>query len=180
MTVKSLLTGLVGAVALAGLAHPASAQTRADLIPLGASAASGAVCQAIRDYDDPVVQGAGRRAWNIRCRGWEGSLGRLYAIEKGSDAGVWQASLGGRAECMDGKAATVAGLSGVSRRPCRSAGAKSPYVAYEAKKGGGFYDFGNGQAAEVARYRDRAYAGLTQLRESLGSITLVESKSTDE
>ena len=48
------------------------------------------------------------------------------------------------------------------------------------KKGGGFYEFGNGQGAEVARYRDRAYAGLSQLRESLGAITLVESQSTDE
>ncbi len=47
--------------------RPPSAQTRADLIPLGQSAASGAVCQAVRDYDDPVVQGAGRRAWNIRA-----------------------------------------------------------------------------------------------------------------
>jgi len=44
------------------------------------------------------------------------------------------------------------------------------------KLGRGFYGFGNGQGAEVARCRDRAYADLTQLRDSLGSITLVESR----
>ena len=150
MTVKGFITGLVGALALTALPHAASAQTRADLIPLGSSAASGAVCQAVRDYDDPVVQGAGRRAWNVRCRGWEGSLGRLYAIEKGSDAGVWQTSLAGRADCSDQKSATVAGLSGVTRRACRSAGAKAPYLAYDAKKGAGFYAAeGAAQIADV-------------------------------
>src|SRR6185436_62279 len=41
-------------------------------------------------------------------------------------------------------------LSAVSRRTCHSAGAKSPYVAYEAKKGGGFYAAeGAAQIADV-------------------------------
>jgi len=163
MTVKSLLTGLVGALALTALAHPAAAQTRADLIPLGSSAASGAVCQAVRDYDDPVVQGAGRRAWNIRCRGWEGSLGRLYAIEKGADAGVWQTALTGRAECMDQKAAVVSGLSDVNRRACRSAGAKAPYLAYAAKKGAGFYAAeGAAQIADVLETGLRVVSGAAK------------------
>ena len=93
---KSLLL-LGGAVLLTGAPSMAGAQTRADLIPLGQSAASGAVCQAVRDYDDPAVQAAGRRAWNIRCRGWEGSLGRIYVLPKASDAGVWERSLSARA-----------------------------------------------------------------------------------
>ena len=42
------------------------------------------------------------------------------------------------------------------------------------KSGEGFYAFGNGQADAVARYRDRAYAGLNRLREDLGEIRLVE------
>ena len=42
------------------------------------------------------------------------------------------------------------------------------------KSGQGFYEFGDGQGAEVARYRDRAYAGLNRLREELGTIELVE------
>lgn len=44
------------------------------------------------------------------------------------------------------------------------------------KNGRGFYEFGNGQAAEVARYRDRAYAGLNKLREDLGAIELTHTK----
>ena len=69
-------------------------------------------------------------------------------------------------------------MSGSACRPCSPI--RSSGDGFGLKKGGGFYEFGNGQGAEVARYRDRAYAGLTQLRESLGAITLVESKSTDE
>jgi 3-hydroxybutyryl-CoA dehydrogenase len=40
------------------------------------------------------------------------------------------------------------------------------------KNGHGFYEFDAEQAFAVARYRDRAYAGLNQLREDLGSVTL--------
>ena len=90
---KTFYLGLSAALLLISGPGAAEAQTRADLIPLGRSAASGAVCQAVRDYDDPVVQAAGRRAWNIRCRGWEGSLGRLYALPKATDAGVWETAL---------------------------------------------------------------------------------------
>src|SRR4051812_4047035 len=163
MMVKRLLTGFAGALALATFPPATSAQTRADLVPLGSSAASGAVCQAVRDYDDPVVQGAGRRAWNIRCRGWEGSLGRLYAIEKGSDAGAWQTALTGRADCMDQKAAVVPGLSDVNRRACRSAGAKAPYLAYAARKGGGFYAAeGAAQIADVLETGLRVVSGTAK------------------
>jgi 3-hydroxybutyryl-CoA dehydrogenase len=35
------------------------------------------------------------------------------------------------------------------------------------KTGQGFFDYPDGRAAEVARYRDRAYAGLTRLREQV-------------
>jgi len=45
------------------------------------------------------------------------------------------------------------------------------------KKGTGFYEFGNGQGAEVAQYRDKAYASLTKLRAELGEINLVEGPS---
>ena len=38
----------------------------------------------------------------------------------------------------------------------------------------GFFEFGDDQGAEVARYRDRAYAGLNWLRDELGTIELVE------
>jgi 3-hydroxybutyryl-CoA dehydrogenase len=42
------------------------------------------------------------------------------------------------------------------------------------KSGQGFYEFDQGQTTEVARYRDRAYAALTRLREELGQVTLSE------
>jgi CHAT domain-containing protein len=145
---KSLLLG--GAVVLAGLAVHAQAQTRADLIPLGQSAASGAVCQAVRDYDDPAVQAAGRRAWNIRCRGWEGSLGRIYVLPNASDAPVWERSMASRATCEAGKSSDLAGLGAVSRRACRSAAGNAPYLAYSSNKGGGLYAVeGPAQIADV-------------------------------
>jgi 3-hydroxybutyryl-CoA dehydrogenase len=42
------------------------------------------------------------------------------------------------------------------------------------KNGKGFYDFDDEQAEEVARYRDRAYARLTGLRDDLGDVELRE------
>ena len=151
MTSKRFLLGLCGGVLLAlSSTALAAAQTRADLIPLGRSGASGAVCQAVRDYDDPVVQGAGRRGWNIRCRGWEGSLGRLYALPKAADAGVWETALTGRAQCEAGKSESVAGLGAVSRRACRSNAGKAPYLAYQSGRGGGLYTAeGPAQIADV-------------------------------
>lgn len=146
---KSLLL-LGGAVLLTGLPSAVGAQTRADLIPLGQSAASGAVCQAVRDYDDPAVQAAGRRAWNIRCRGWEGSLGRLYVLPRASDSSVWETSLGSRATCETSKSEQLAGLGDVTRRICRGSVANAPYLAYSSNKGGGLYAAeGPAQIADV-------------------------------
>ena len=140
MFCKPFYLGLCAALLLISVPGAAEAQTRADLISLGRSAASGAVCQAVRDYDDPVVQAAGRRAWNIRCRGWEGSLGRLYALPKAADADVWETALKTRAECdTQAKSEPVTGLGAISRRACRSASGKAPYLAYSSGKGGALY-----------------------------------------
>lgn len=137
---RTFYLGLGATLVLMAAPGASQAQTRADLIPLGRSAASGAVCQAVRDYDDPVVQAAGRRAWNIRCRGWEGSLGRLYALPKAADVGVWEAALKTRAECdSQSKSEPVAGLGAVARRACRSAAGKAPYLAYNSGRGGALY-----------------------------------------
>ncbi len=40
------------------------------------------------------------------------------------------------------------------------------------KTGQGFYQFGQEQTTDVARYRDRAYTGLNRLREELGRVEL--------
>lgn len=42
------------------------------------------------------------------------------------------------------------------------------------KSGQGFYDFSDGTGADVARYRDHAYAGLNRLRGNLGDVELRE------
>lgn len=160
MMAKRIILAAGSLLVLAASPYGATAQTRADLIPLGQSAASGAVCQAVRDYDDPVVQGAGRRAWNIRCRGWEGSLGRLYVFEKGADAGAWETALSGRAQCADTKTQAVGALSGVSRRACRSARGAAPYLAYSARKGAGVYTAeGPAQIADVLETGLKVVAG---------------------
>ncbi|MEV4648505.1 3-hydroxyacyl-CoA dehydrogenase family protein [Saccharopolyspora sp. NPDC049357] len=44
------------------------------------------------------------------------------------------------------------------------------------KTGQGFYEFDDGVGTDVARYRDRAYAGLDRLRQELGEIDLVERR----
>jgi len=47
------------------------------------------------------------------------------------------------------------------------------------KNGQGFYDFADGRADQVARYRDRAYAALTRLREDLGGVPWHEHGSPE-
>lgn len=179
MTWKSPLLGLSGAVVLTALSSAAGAQTRADLIPLGQSAASGAVCQAVRDYDDPVVQAAGRRAWSVRCRGWEGGLGRLYALPKTADAASWETALTGRAACSAARSETIAGLGGVDRRACRSAAGEAPYLAYSAVKGGQLYAAeGAAQLADVLEAGLKVVAGaarppaLSQVQTSAASAEI--------
>jgi hypothetical protein len=133
---KRALPGLVAVGLLTAAGAATAAPSRADLIPLGRSAGSGAVCQAVRDYEDPAVQAAGRRAWNIRCRGWDGSLGRLYVLPARDGASPWETALATRAVCAAAKPQDLADLDEVARRACRSAAAKSPYLAYQARKDG--------------------------------------------
>jgi CHAT domain-containing protein len=113
----------------------AGAQARGDIVSLGQSAQSGAVCQAVRDYDDPVAQRPGGRAWSIRCKGWDAPIGRLYLTPQTAALASWRKALGGRAECKPYERATVASLSNATRALCRFGAAKTPYVAYEARHG---------------------------------------------
>lgn len=157
MIVRGLLASLAAAAVLGGTA---SAQTRADLIPLGQSAASGAVCQAVRDYDDPVAQGAGRRAWNIRCRGWEGNLGRLYTLPSADAVEAWEGALSSRVECQTGKTESLAGLGATNRRACRGRSGQAPYLAYDARRGANlFVAEGAAQLADVLETGLRVVSG---------------------
>ena len=117
----------------------------------------------MRDYDDPVVQGVGRRAWNVRCRGWEVSLGRLYVLPGPGEQALWTDALGKRATCTDGKAQTLTGLGSVTRSPCRMTYGKATYVAYRAKKGGALYAAeGASQIADVLETGLRVVSGAAK------------------
>src|SRR6185437_2204909 len=91
------------AVLLAASAEAAAAAPRQDFA-LGQSARSGAVCQAVRDFDDPLAARAGLRAWQVMCRGWTQTLGRIYAFRGDGEtaAQAWRAGLGERADCQPG------------------------------------------------------------------------------
>jgi CHAT domain-containing protein len=160
---QRLFAASAALIVLAGWVPVAQAQTRADLIPLGRSSASGAVCEAVRDYDDPVVQGPGRRAWSVRCRGWEASLGRLYALPKSADQPLWSKALAARAACAEGKPQVLAGLSSVSRRACHTVAGSAPYLAYDARRRAGVYTAeGASQIADVLETGLRVVSGAAK------------------
>jgi len=105
-----------------------------ELFPLGQSAASGAVCEAVRDYQDPLGQGADAKAWRLRCRGYSTVLGRIYQLPAGQKA-AWSEALKARAEC----AAPEAAPGGVpaTLATCKVGGqGGAPYIVYLSEKGG--------------------------------------------
>lgn len=120
-----------------------------DVTPLGRSSTSGAVCQAVRDYEDDLAEHPGARAWSIRCLGWDVPIGRLYRLPAADVAG-WERDLAARAICQANKPQGLAGISGVERRACRDAGLKVPYVVYVGRRGR-FTDIAEGfaQVADV-------------------------------
>jgi CHAT domain-containing protein len=163
MSRARMLAALSGAAVLVGLAGAGHAQTRADLIPLGRSAVSGAVCEAVRDYDDPVVQAQGRRGWNIHCRGWDVSLGRLYVLPTSAGETAWTQALAQRAVCTEPKSETLAGLGAVNRRACHATGSNSTYLSYGAKHGQTLFAAeGASQIADVLETGLRVVAGAAK------------------
>ena len=66
---NALKTSLLLAALIGGMvATAARAQNLPEVFPLGRSKASGAVCQAVRDYEDPLVQARGAKAWTLSGR----------------------------------------------------------------------------------------------------------------
>ncbi len=135
---------LLGAAAL--LPAIAGAQVRGEVVSLGRGSQSGAVCRAVRDYDDPVAQLPGGRAWVIRCQGWDAPIGRLYLARTASALEPWRKALAARAECKPSAPQALAGLANVARSTCRLGDAKLPYLAYQAHRGR-FVLAGEGYAA---------------------------------
>jgi len=115
-------------------AAPATAAPPDDF-PLGQSAKTGAVCEAIRNDDDPAVQTRGAIAWSVRCRGWTGDLGHLYLYARASDpaladGGLWRTALADRAKCDAPAPLALGGLEGAVEARCVTVKGGSPYVAY--------------------------------------------------
>lgn len=106
------------------------------------SARSGALCQAVRDYEDPAAQLRGARAWAVRCRGWEVALGHLYSFDRNAatavaDSGPWRGELVKRASCSAFQQANVASVSGTLSAECRSIPGGATYQAYQTVQGDG-------------------------------------------
>src|SRR5579859_450194 len=127
---------LLTALTLAASAQAASAAPREDF-PLGQSARSGAVCQAVRDFEDPRAAKAGLRAWQVTCRGWTQTLGRIYAFhgDGATAAQAWRRALAERATCEPGGAVPDPLLAKTTLATCKSKPLGVNYVAYEAQAG---------------------------------------------
>jgi CHAT domain-containing protein/tetratricopeptide (TPR) repeat protein len=117
------------------LSETAAAQVRGDVTPLGQGAKSGAVCLAVRDYDDPMAQQPGGRVWSIRCRGWDAPIGRLYMTPSAEAVAVWLKTLAGRAACRAPTAEALLGLTTMQRSPCTLTGSNTPFLRYVGRRG---------------------------------------------
>ena len=128
----SALAVFVAAATLPGIV---SAQVRGDTASLGRGAQSGAVCQAVRDYDDEVAQRPGGRAWVIRCQGWDAPIGRVYLAPHMLGLSPWRKALAAKTQCKPAEPETLAGLASVTRSACRLGDTKAPYLVYAARRG---------------------------------------------
>ncbi len=153
--------GLAASVLAAAPAGPSlAAAARGDIFPIGRSATSGAVCEAVRQYDDPLAQHRGARAWNVRCRGWDITLGRIYAFDvdgaaKVNDASAWARDLATRLNCAPRSPGQVADLREVSLALCKSGETDLESVVYRARLGATF-----GAAEGFPQMADILEAGL--------------------
>jgi hypothetical protein len=125
----SLMATLPGA-----LAHAAP---HTETFPLGVSSSTGAVCEAIRDYDDPLAQSGRTQSWVVRCKGFDVPLGHLYAFKGSASNAAWRGALADHTQCQPTLPASIAGLTDARRSACKDAKTGAPYLTYEASRGGG-------------------------------------------
>jgi CHAT domain-containing protein len=105
---------------------------------LGRSATSGAVCRAVRDFDDPAGVGEGRRAWQVKCSGWTQTLGRLYYLKSDRAVGAnstWRKGLAGRADCDFAHAMPQKQMRSTIAVNCKSKPVGVDYIAYAKTAG---------------------------------------------
>lgn len=129
LTLAALLGGLTLATAAGAAPAPAP-----EVFPLGQSGASGAVCEAVRDYQDPLAQRGGR-VWRLQCRGYAAKLGRLYQAAPARKAD-WRSALAAGADC-GASAKAPRGLP-AALITCKLKDGGSPYVAMTSDEGGVF------------------------------------------
>ena len=125
-----LLAALAGGWAIA-----AAAQPTAEVFPLGRSQLSGAVCEAVRNYDDDLNQFKGARVWNVRCQGWETQLGKLYLLPQEAAETGWRKQLAARANCAPPAAHEIKGLRSGAQQICGFGASKQPYIVYTGASG---------------------------------------------
>src|ERR1017187_3348463 len=101
------LTLVLATAASPGAAAPAHGKRFDGFNPhfnLG-QAANGAVCEATRGFDGPLVDQGGR-VWKVTCRGWSNTLGNLYlfpASKARSAEAAWRKQLAARTDCASRK-----------------------------------------------------------------------------
>jgi len=120
-------------VCLTGPAH--AAKPVPEVFALGQSRASGAICDASRDYQDPIAMAGTSKAWRVRCRGYSTALGRVYQLPTSQKA-AWQSALAQRAECSTGTPAP-GGLP-AKLSTCKLIQGGAPYVVFLAEQGAEF------------------------------------------
>jgi hypothetical protein len=106
-------------------------------------AANGAVCEATRGFDGPLVDQGGR-VWNVTCRGWSNTLGNLYLFPASKAAraeAIWRKLLAARTDCVSGEARPTSqpGLGQPAlgeKRSCKTLAASLGYVVYRSTGGG--------------------------------------------
>ena len=127
---------VLAALGLVASAQAALAAPREDFT-LGQSARSGAVCTAVRDFDDPLAARAGARAWQVMCRGWTQTLGRIYAFHADQAAATqaWRASLAEHATCEPSVNAPDPTLPKTTLSACKTKPLGAGYLVYEAHAG---------------------------------------------
>jgi CHAT domain-containing protein len=129
---------VLAAAASLGLGQGANAAAAPESFLLGTSARTGDICEALSDDNDIAAQRKGGHAWAVRCRGWNYDFGRLYAFTREGDAavregGVWAQGLARRATCQADRPTKIAGLSGATKRLCKTTRSGANYVVYRAK-----------------------------------------------
>ena len=101
-------------------------------------AANGAVCEATRGFDGPLVD-QGARVWNVTCRGWSNTLGNLYlfpASKAGRADSTWRKLLAARTDCVSDKVRATPQPGLGQKMSCKTLAASLSYVVYRSTGGG--------------------------------------------